>query len=201
MAEEKNNKDINDLAKEKAEEIIYRQKIQELTNSVTEIVRTIPQSLRDIRYALDSLEKESERDYENFASITTKVNESIEKISKDLNNLADKIRSLEKVSLNEEKNSKEIANKVDELNRKIIDKNNDDSLVIILNELFKETMNKIVSRDNNDSIISILEREFKKTQDENREQIQKNLNVRSWVTWILATAGTLVAILFKLFGS
>lgn len=166
MSDEKN---IDALAKEKAEEILHRQKIKELSNAVTDIVKTIPNSLRDIRQALEMLERRQETGDEKISQATILMRSSVESLHSDVNNLATKIREI--FNLHENTNTEE--------------------LLIGLED-------RLMDKDSKTSLISIITEQFSTVNESLKDQIQKNLSIKSWITWAIASIGTIVGIIVAL---
>ena len=191
------NKELESLAREKADEIIYRQKVQELSSAVTDVIRVIPNSLQELRYALEIMDRDNELSRNTSRERNEKLSADLREIKKDMDSIFVKLR--------------EINPKGDTSLLKIIDKNDDSSLVNQIAKLSKSLEYHITDMNNEKSVSKVMENKFNeqtsKLTDLNNEksllyQINKNSNkilmevkksndTKALITWIVTTVAVI----------
>lgn len=192
----KEESDINALAQEKAEEILYKQKIQKLSVEVSEVLKLLPESLGNLRRSIDLLDLDSKEELNSISEIKNLMSNINKLIEKDLNNLGDKIRELSKNYSELIETNKELHEDFLKLKNSILDKNDTQSLSVQLSKLIEDMEKKISDKNNESSLINIISKEFIKI----NEKTQKAVNIRTWITWAITSITAIIVIISKLAG-
>lgn len=202
--------EIEHLAQEKANEMIYKQKMKDLTDAVTEIVSLLPSSLKNLRMAIELLDREfenhskdvktgqgkSRKEHEDIIGLMQKVVKS-ESVVNQLTDLSDQlvnrnidsslIRQIELMSYS--------------IKEQITDVTNANSIASIISKRFDEQDKRLNEldmmmndSDNDKSLITRLSAQLEKI----LEEVNSKNTIKGIVTWILASISAIVVILDKL---
>jgi len=139
---------------------IYRNDINnKMLDTISGLRASLERLIRDVEVWKNAVQNEHK-----------KFNDSQEDFSKSFNQVFNKIR--------------EINENLETIEDKLVDKNNEDSLIVVMSRLIEEQNKNLTDKNNDNSIISI---------------INKNENTRSWITWILLTVLGLLDIIGRFF--
>jgi hypothetical protein len=196
------DKDLESLAREKADEIIYRQKVQELSSAVTDVIRVLPNSLQELRYALELLDRDNENERLKLKEVNDKIINELKDIKRDLDQLFVKIRdinipgsdpAIQKIIDRNDSNS--LINVIQDMSKRfeslVSDMNNDKSMAKILESRFTEQRNFLIDLNNEKSLLF----QTNKNAREILKELNEKNNVKSYVTWVLISILTIVSIL------
>lgn len=160
------NKEVDIRVKEELEKKELDQKLDTLIKSA-EIYPDIIKSLSGLRKSVEALDK-------SIVTIGRDQDQHMknqEDTDLDVGQMFDKVR--------------EILEGIEILEKKLIDKNNSNSMLEIVTQMFSDQNNSMVNQNNPKSIVSLL---------------KKSSRIQSWITWALITIVTLLSIFEKLTG-
>jgi len=173
-------KEINKLIKSKAEELVKKQREQELYSALFKMAQSLPKSLAECQSVMEMLVEEIDKADNQNKEHLKEVYNQYEKLNKDLNNLYDKIRDLQN----------EDALKIDKLNWNIVDRNNPNSFILQIENMFRESERKLTDLNNEVSLVNIIKESFQEVFD----GLERNRNVRDIITWVLTSALTITMV-------
>lgn len=198
------DKDLEDLAREKADEIIYKQKIQELSSAVSDVIRVLPNSLQELRYALELLDRDNESERSKNKEVNDKIINELKELKKDLDSVFDKLREFNSASspaiqrIMDKNDENSLINVIQNISKKfeslVSDMNNEKSVAKILDNKFTEQKVFLIDMNNEKSLLSLMN---KGTKDILKE-IENNSNVKTFITWILISIATIISTLNSL---
>jgi DNA repair exonuclease SbcCD ATPase subunit len=174
-------KEINNLVKDKAEELIKKQKEQELYSALFKMAQSLPRSLAECQSVMEMLVKEIESAGNENKEHLQEIYKQYEKLNKDLNNLYSKIKQLQ-----EEDNQQ-----IEKLNWNIVDRNNPNSFILQIEKMFGESERKLTDLNNEASLTNVIKSSFQEVLD----GLQRNRNIRDIITWVLTSALTITMII------
>lgn len=190
-----------ELAKEKADELFYRQKVKELSEAVTDTLKMLPNSLQELRHAIEMLDKESDNRFLKTKDIYEKILSDLKEIKLDLDNLFEKIRIIQSENetiyekIIDKNNNESMINQLNEIIKKneelIVDLNNEKSLAKILNDKFNEQKTLLMDMNNEKSLLYL----SKKNTMEILNEIKSKNDAKTYITWLLATITAVISIL------
>jgi len=193
-----------ELAKEKADELFYRQKVKELSEAVTDTLKMLPNSLQELRHAIEMLDKESDNRFLKTKDTYEKILSDLKEIKLDLDNLFEKIRIIQSENetiyekIIDKNNNESMINQLNEIIKKneelIVDLNNEKSLAKILNDKFNEQKTLLMDMNNEKSLLYL----SKKNTMEILNEIKSKNDTKTYITWLLATITAAVSILSSL---
>lgn len=160
------NKEVDIRVKEELEKKELDQKLDTLIKSA-EIYPDIIKSLSGLRKSVEALDK-------SIVTIGRDQDQHMknqEDTDLDVGQMFDKVR--------------EILEGIEVLEKKLIDKNNSNSMLEIVTQMFSDQNNSMVNQNNPKSIVSLL---------------KKSSRIQSWITWALITIVTLLGIFEKITG-
>lgn len=172
---------LNDLIKSKAEELVQKQKNQELNSALFNMAKVLPKSLDELHSAMEMLYKEVNSASETNKDTLKQILEQYEKFNKDLNNLYDQIRKIK------DKDNEEI----EALSWKLIDRNNPQSFILQIEDMFNKSREQLTDLNNEKSLANTIKDLFSQVISE----LEKSRNVRDIITWILTSGLTAVLII------
>lgn len=175
------DKDFNDLVKCKAEELLRKKKTQELNSALFNMVKVLPKSLDELHSAMEMLHKEINSSTEINKDTLKQILGQYEKFNKDLNNLYDKMKNVRQ----------EDGKDIEKLNWNLIDKNNPNSFILQIEEMFRNSREELTDLNNDKSLANTIQGLF----EEVLERLQKDRNIRDIITWVLTSGLTAVLII------
>jgi len=185
---------IDALAKEKAEEILLKKEISDINNSLRDIISILPTTLVELKKTIDII-------YNNCRDNSNERKEESKKLLIRLEEITNKFQELDK-KINKISSYTEISEViVNSLEKIIIDKNNKDSLLVVINNLF-EDLTKIINDEKCQDSIVVNFNKFKTDLNLRLEEISKKLdfkaNLKKNIAWLVATIATIVTVLSKI---
>lgn len=194
MTKTEEQEKIDILAKEKAEEILLKKEISDINNSLKDIISVLPTTLIELKKTIDIIHNSHADTSKNRKQEAIQLLNNLEEINKKFQELD---RKISKISSYTEISEIIVSN----LEKIIIDKNNEESLLIVINKLFEELKKIINDEKCQDSIATVLNN-FKNDLNLRLEEINKRLdfkaNLKKNIAWAVATIATLVTVLSKL---
>jgi len=200
--------------REKAEELLYRKKIEELSNNVAEVIRDLPKSLSELRRSLELLDSQNEKEFNISKAKVDSISTEIKSLQREFSDINDELSGVNETlnivitsqseisnntaNLRTKLKSETVLNKLEAIEKgmhyQISDKNNSNSVNSLILKEF-DNQNDILSDLNNEkSLVSQINKQTKTIMN----SLDSKNSFKTAITWILASIGSIVTILVKL---
>jgi len=176
---------INKLAEEKLEDLLFKKEMKELNNSLKEIVLLLPTTLVDLKKAIDIINK-------NINNSDQKNNTQIKYISDQLDSITNRFIQIEAIILKLQNCSDFPEQILNDINFILVDKNNNKSVLIQLQEQLKSLETLTIDLANE------LNKKIEVRTNTINTKLNFTANLKKNIGWVIGLLATIVLTLDKL---
>lgn len=184
--------DVQDEIQRRAEDIAYKSKIEAKLNDISESLKGFSETIKyisqlntELKNAIQLLSNTEESANKSYISRLEILNNSLTKLELEMKNNFEKIKNWYKIDVRED---------LEKSFEKIYDRNLESSMLNQLEDRLSEVGIRLVDENNEKSLISI----FKKFNKEILEKINKENKARATITWFIVTLTGIISLFLLL---